>query len=44
MIPASVERRARWVLDTLGAHEVGFGDDVPYRAEAWERLDRGRAA
>ena len=42
MIPPRVERRARWVLDTLGAHHVGFGDDVPYRAEAWERLDHGQ--
>ena len=29
------------MLDTLGARDVGFGDDVPYRAEAWERVDRG---
>jgi peptidoglycan/xylan/chitin deacetylase (PgdA/CDA1 family) len=42
VIPATVERRARWVLDTVGAHDLGFGDDVPYRAEAWERLDRGQ--
>ena len=41
MIPEAVERRARWVLDTIGAREVGFGDDVPYRAEAWEAVDRG---
>ncbi len=41
MIPADVERKARWVLDTLGARELGFGDDVPYRAESWERIDRG---
>jgi hypothetical protein len=41
VIPAAVERRARWVLDTLGAHELGFGDDVPYSAEAWERLEHG---
>ena len=41
MIPEAVERRARWVLDTIGAREVGFGDDVPYRAEAWEQVDRG---
>jgi peptidoglycan/xylan/chitin deacetylase (PgdA/CDA1 family) len=41
VIPEAAERRARWVLDTLGAHDVGFGDDVPYRAEAWERVDRG---
>jgi hypothetical protein len=41
VIPAAVERRARWVLDSIGAHEVGFGDDVPYNAEAWERIERG---
>ena len=29
------------MLDTLGARDIGFGDDVPYRAEAWERVDRG---
>jgi hypothetical protein len=36
-----VDRRARWVLDTLGAHDIGFGDDVPYREGAWERVERG---
>ena len=41
MIPASVERRARWVLDSVGARETGFGDDVPYNAEAWEQVERG---
>jgi hypothetical protein len=41
VIPAAVERRARWVLDTIGATELGFGDDVPYRAEAWGAVDRG---
>jgi hypothetical protein len=41
VIPATVERRARWVLDTLGATELGFGDDVPYRAEAWDAVERG---
>jgi len=41
VIPDSVERRARWVLDMLGARELGFGDDVPYREEAWERVERG---
>ena len=30
------------MLDTVGARELGFGDDVPYRAEAWERVDRGK--
>ncbi|MFL5944675.1 MAG: polysaccharide deacetylase family protein [Gaiellaceae bacterium] len=41
MIPASVERRARWVLDSIGATNVGFGDDVQYDADAWEQVDRG---
>jgi peptidoglycan/xylan/chitin deacetylase (PgdA/CDA1 family) len=41
VIPEAVERRARWVLDTLGAHNLGFGDDLPYRPESWERIDRG---
>lgn len=41
MIPAEVERRARWVLDAIGARNLGFGDDIPYRAEAWERVERG---
>jgi peptidoglycan/xylan/chitin deacetylase (PgdA/CDA1 family) len=42
VIPEAVERRARWVLDAVGARQVGFGDDVPYRAEAWERVERGQ--
>jgi hypothetical protein len=29
------------VLDTIGARNVGLGDDVSYRAEAWERVERG---
>ena len=41
MIPASIEHRARWVLDAIGAFEVGFGDDVPYVEEAWEQIERG---
>jgi peptidoglycan/xylan/chitin deacetylase (PgdA/CDA1 family) len=41
VIPAQVERRARWVLDSIGATELGFGDDVPYDTAAWEQLDRG---
>ncbi len=41
MIPAEVERRARWVLDAIGARNLGFGDDLPYRAGAWERVERG---
>jgi hypothetical protein len=41
VIPAAVERRARWVLDSIGATELGFGDDVPYNAAAWEQVERG---
>ncbi len=41
MTPAQVERRARWVLDTIGATEIGFGDDVPYNEQAWEQVARG---
>jgi hypothetical protein len=41
VIPDAVERRARWVLDSIGARDVGFGDDVPYDARAWEQVDRG---
>jgi peptidoglycan/xylan/chitin deacetylase (PgdA/CDA1 family) len=40
-IPARVEQRARWVLDTLGAPDLRLGNDLPYRAEAWETVDRG---
>jgi hypothetical protein len=40
-VPAPVERRARWVLDTIGARDLAYGDDLPYRAEAWEQVDRG---
>lgn len=29
------------MLDTIGARDTGFGDDVPYRAEAWEQVERG---
>ena len=41
MIPEAVERRARWVLDTIGARDVGLGDDLPYREEAWAQVERG---
>ena len=40
MIPDKVKRRARWVLDTLGATGTRLGDDVPYDSEAWEQVDR----
>ncbi|MBD0329326.1 MAG: hypothetical protein ICV64_04400, partial [Thermoleophilia bacterium] len=35
-----VERRARWVLDTLGAREVAVAD-VGVRADAWAAVERG---
>jgi hypothetical protein len=41
VIPAAVERRARWVLDSIGATELGFGDDVLYDAHGWEQVERG---
>ncbi len=40
-VPERVERRARWVLDTLGATDLRFGDDLPYAAEAWGSVERG---
>jgi peptidoglycan/xylan/chitin deacetylase (PgdA/CDA1 family) len=40
-IPERVERRARWVLDTLGATELRLGDDLPFQPEAWEQVERG---
>jgi hypothetical protein len=41
VIPEHVERRARWVLDSIGATELGFGDDVPYHEEAWSAIAVG---
>jgi hypothetical protein len=38
--PPEVERKARWVLDTLGGTELGLGDDVPYVEQAWEHVAR----
>lgn len=29
------------MLDTIGATDVGFGDDVPYDEPAWEQVERG---
>jgi hypothetical protein len=40
-VPERVERRARWVLDTLGARDLKLGHDLTYRAAAWESVDRG---
>ena len=39
-IPERVERRARWVLETLGATGARLGEDLPYRPEAWEAVER----
>lgn len=41
MIPERVERRARWVLDTLGARDLALGEDLFYDADAWACVDRG---
>jgi len=35
------ERRARWVLEMVGASGLRVGEDVPYRAEAWGAVERG---
>src|SRR6266705_1361160 len=40
-VPARVEQRARWVPDTLSAGDLRLSDDLPYRAEAWEQVERG---
>jgi len=40
-VPERVEQRARWVLDTIGGADLRLGDDVPYRPEAWEQVERG---
>lgn len=40
-IPRRIERRARWILDTLGAQGLRLGDDLPYRPQAWEAVERG---
>jgi hypothetical protein len=40
-VPERVERRARWVLDTLGATSLRLGDDLPHDAAAWAAVERG---
>jgi hypothetical protein len=40
-VPERVERRARWVLDTLGATGLHVGGDLPYVQEAWESVEHG---
>ena len=39
--PPAAARRARWVLDALGAHDVALGEELPFRPEAWEQVERG---
>jgi peptidoglycan/xylan/chitin deacetylase (PgdA/CDA1 family) len=29
------------VLETIGAHRLVYGDDLPYRPDAWEKVERG---
>lgn len=41
MIPQQVERRARWVLDSIGARTLAIGDVIPYHPEAWGAIERG---
>jgi hypothetical protein len=38
-VPERVERRARWVLDTLGSDKA-LGVDIPYDAAAWDAVER----
>ena len=40
-IPERVARRARWILDTLGVNGVRLGEEIPYRPEAWQQVERG---
>jgi peptidoglycan/xylan/chitin deacetylase (PgdA/CDA1 family) len=40
VIPETVRRRARWVLDTIGARDLELGTDVPYVEGAWEQVER----
>ncbi|HET8751127.1 MAG TPA: polysaccharide deacetylase family protein [Gaiellaceae bacterium] len=40
-ISERVERRARWVLGTLGGGHLRLGEDVPFRQEAWDQVERG---
>lgn len=41
MIAAQVQRRARWVLDTLGGRTLELGDALPYVPSAWEQVEQG---
>jgi peptidoglycan/xylan/chitin deacetylase (PgdA/CDA1 family) len=39
--PERHERRASWVLEMLGAQGLRIGEELPYRPEAWEAVERG---
>ena len=41
MIPERSSGGPLGARHSIGARELGFGDDVPYRAEAWEQVERG---
>jgi hypothetical protein len=41
IVPDGVARRARWVLDTLGAGHLRLEQDIPVRVEAWDQIERG---
>jgi hypothetical protein len=41
VIPRQVEERARWVLESIGARDVGFGGALPYRPESGGAIERG---
>lgn len=41
MIPPEIERRARWVLDSLGARNTPV-EEFPFRHEAWQEVAAGR--
>jgi len=41
-VPERVERRARWVLDTVGANSVQLGGDLPYVSAEWGAVERGQ--
>lgn len=40
-VPEPIERRARWVLDSIGARTVSYGDDLSFDTAAWEQVERG---
>jgi hypothetical protein len=41
VIPRQVERRARWVLDSIGARDRDIGEVGLYQPDAWGAIERG---